>query len=134
MSREIMLDMGMYTEESLEAFYQKTFGQIRDDFDSHDTFYDVVVDHQERGHFTQYYRGGATFFYRANRALEKKYDTDLCEIVKEYQKEERLDDKRIIDVIHSWDNILGAKLFSSLMRKYRNGSARVVMGAVFENR
>jgi len=133
MSHEIMRDMGIYDNESLEAHYKESFGEIKDDYQSNDTFYETVLNHQNSGHYTQFYRGGAVYFYRANRALKRKYDTSITEIVKEYQKRRKPNHRTIHQVISCWDEILGAKLFTGLMHKLRNKSAKQVMNAVWEN-
>jgi hypothetical protein len=130
MSRQIMKDMGLFTEESLDEVNRGRFDEIRPDFDREGTFFEVVKYHQENWNFSAFYWGGCTFFYRANRALVAKYDTNLNEIVKEYQKSEREDDSSVMDILRSWDRILGKALFTSLMRKYRTQSARKVMNDV----
>ena len=130
MSRQIMLDMGLFTKESLDKLNRKRIDEIRDSFDRDGTFLEVVTYHQDQWNFSEYYWGGSTYFYRANRALEKKYDTNLKEIISKYQQRGRQTDKTLNDVLRSWDNILGKKLFTSLMHKYKTESARQVMADV----
>lgn len=133
MSHEIMKEMGLYDATSLDAHYKESFEAVRDDFQGEETFHEALLNHQDSRHYTQFYRGGAVYFYRANRALKRKYDTNILAIVNRYQKERKPNHRTVQQVITSWDDILGAPLFSTLMGKLRNNSAKQVMEAIWEN-
>ncbi len=127
MSRQIMKANGHYTADQCDSIYRQKFAEVKPDFDQDGTFLSVILGQTANYNYSAFYWGGASFFYRADEILNSKHNTNLCAVVKTYQKSQRLDDKNLLMVIKSWDAIVGADVFSSLMREYRNVEARTVM-------
>ena len=127
MSRQILAKMGYYTTEELNDFYLQQFASIKDDFNKKGTFVEVIRPMIFYHNYTSFYWGGASYFYQADKILKKEHHTNLCKVVREYQKEKRLNDTNILMVIKSWDSLVGSDVFSKLMRRYRNTEASDVM-------
>jgi hypothetical protein len=129
-SRQIMAEANLLSYAEVDSINKARVDAIREDFDQKGTFLEVIIYHQEHWNFSAYYWGGATYFLRADRILKKRYDTSMMEVLREYQLKERNDDRVLLDVIHSWDAIIGDAMFSRLMKEYRTVSAKTVMSRV----
>jgi hypothetical protein len=131
MSRQIMAYTGKIGKDAPDSTYLAKFKEVKSSFNSDETFLTVIRGLVTDRNYSAYYWGGATFFYRADQILKEKHNSSMCAVVKAYQKPVRLSDKSLFMVIKSWDAIVGANVFSSLMYEYRNEPARTVMGRVF---
>lgn len=58
------------------------------------------------------YWGGACYFMSDDRALMKKYNTNLLEVIQKYQQNGNLNDDNLLEVIASLDWISNSTVFS----------------------
>jgi len=124
LSRRIMVDMGIFTEEEFEEMYSRKINDTREFYDDTEkTFSEVSANLFEEYHYGTVYWGGAGYFYIADKQLQEKHNMRFTEVVQEYQKCCRLEDKNFGDILNSWDSIIDDTLFSDLLSKYEDGPA-----------
>ena len=70
------------------------------------------------------YWGGATYFFQVNEALKQHHNTNLFEIIKLYQDQNRLNDRNIHELISSLDELSNSKIFSEYFTLYTTKSGR----------
>jgi len=128
LSRQIMVDMGCFTDESFDSLYLKKINGIKKYYNSSTSSFievtDSLLSHYRYG---PVYWAGSSFFFTADRYLQENYQIRFTDLVNSYQSCCRLDDHYLKAVIESYDLLLDDQYFSSLMAKYRNSKSSVVM-------
>jgi hypothetical protein len=130
MSRQIMMEMGYYTEEEFDSIYFNRISQTKYAYGSnlltHIQVSDSLLEHYIYGDM---YWGSASYFFTVDQQLKEKHNIRFRDVVKDYQNCCRLKDKSLLSIVQSYDSIIEDTLFTSLMRRYRNQPA----GSVMEN-
>jgi hypothetical protein len=72
------------------------------------------------------YWGGAWFFVVADKQLRQKHNITLNMLLEQYQDCCRLRDENIQDVVASFDKLIDAPLFSTLLHRFENQAAQEV--------
>ena len=130
MQGQILIEMGEFTPEQIEAKYQKKLSNCRPYYQSDSPFI-VVADSLKRNHhYPEMYWGSVTFFVNMDQHLQKSEGKSLNELLQEYQACCRSNDKNLNDLIRSFDRLTNDTYPSDLLEAYRFGKAREVMSEV----
>lgn len=125
MQYQIMAHKGVL-KGTLEENYRKKISPHLRWFNSDLTAASIASRLMDNNQYPAAYWGGAYFFVYADKLLQQKHDTSLVELIAHYQDCCRLGDRSLPDVIESLDSILEDTLFSDLLKKYENSSARKI--------
>ena len=126
MSRQIMVEIGVYTEEEIAEEYLRKILEFKDSYDSDKPFVEVVLDLRENNKYSHFYWGGAGFFYLLDNELRNEYDLSLPWVMREYENCCRMSDYKLDDVVESFDEISETNIFTSLLKEYRTLPAREI--------
>ena len=69
------------------------------------------------------YWGSASFLFTIDKRLRAEQNKRFVDILVDYQECCRLEDRYLVEVIHSFDELIGEPWCSDLMAIYRNKSA-----------
>lgn len=124
LSRQIMMDMGYYTQQSFDSTYASGIKAAALDYDSDErTFIERSNELVENHHYSSMYWGSSSFFFTIDKKLRSQQNKRFVDIIKRYQVCCRLSDITLRDVIASLDKIIGESWCNDLMFIYRNKSA-----------
>jgi myo-inositol catabolism protein IolC len=73
------------------------------------------------------YWGSASYFYRADKQLEKEGKISLTQVIKRYQTCCRSKNESLLEIIKSFNRISESEIFTELMIQYRTLPARIIM-------
>lgn len=127
LSRRIMIRLGYYSEVEFEEMYAAKIAATKPFYEVDYSFSDRSAELFEEYRYSTVYWAGAGFFYWADKELQKNSNMRFEELLQEYQIVGRNQDTNFAQLIKSWDEIAGYKLFDQLMSEYRNGSSREIM-------
>lgn len=128
LSRQTMMDQGFYTQNEFDALYHSKITEAKEYYNSSTkTFIEVSDSLLENHNYSHLYWGSSTFFFTIDKRLREERSMRFVDIMKEYQSKYRSDDKALIDVVHSFDKVIGETWCGDLMSIYRNQPAVVVM-------
>jgi hypothetical protein len=122
MQYQIMAQAGLLKGTLDENYHIKISPHLRW-FNSNLTAASIATRLMDNQQYPAAYWGGSYFFVIANRLLVERHDTTLTELLTYYQDCCRISDNDLADVVTSLDDILGEKLFSSLLNRYENAPA-----------
>jgi len=124
LSRQIMMDMGYYTQESFDSLYLARIKEAAMDYNSDElTFIERSNELASNHQFSSMYWGSASFLFTIDKQLRALQDRRFVDILVEYQQCCRTTDKNLKDVIRSFDQLIGFSWCNDLMVVYRNKSA-----------
>jgi hypothetical protein len=128
LSRRIMVNMGYYSDQEFDSLYRSKIHEHMDYYGSstktHLEVSDSLMDHHI---YSGMYWGSSSFFLTADSLLQLNHNLRFEDVVIEYQKCCRMEDRNLQDVMDSYDQIIGDTLFNSLMFRYRNSPCCEVM-------
>lgn len=128
MSRQIMIEMGHFTEEEFDSLYQTKIAATKIAYNSstltHIEVSDSLVSNYNYGDM---YWGCASYFFTIDQQLQDQHNIRFRDVVKDYQNCCRLKDKSLLSILESYDRIIGDNLFTELMKRYRNEPSYAVM-------
>lgn len=128
MSRQIMIEMGQYTDASFDSIYYNRIGETLYAYGSstktHLKVSDSLLDHYIYGDM---YWGSSSFFYTIDQQMKEQHNTRFRDVVKTYQENGRMEDDALIEVIASYDRILNDSICKQLMWTYRNEPSKQAM-------
>ncbi|MBD3636342.1 MAG: hypothetical protein HUJ25_03295 [Crocinitomicaceae bacterium] len=128
LSRRTMINMGYYSEAEFDSLYRSKIHQAMAYFSSTTSTHLEVADSLMENHdYGSMYWGSSSFFMTADSLLQQEHHMRFEDVVMEYQSCCRLKDKSLLEVIKSYDKIIGDTLFSNLMYRYRNLPSNEVM-------
>ena len=127
LSRRIMVRLGYYSEGEFETLYATKIAETKPFYQVGYPFSERSVELFDEYQYSTVYWAGAGFFYRADQALQAHSDMRFEQLLQNYQKAGRKQDKNFAQLIASWDKIAGFNLFEELISEYRNGSSREIM-------
>ncbi|MCB9225378.1 MAG: hypothetical protein H6582_14460 [Crocinitomicaceae bacterium] len=128
MSRQIMINMGYYTDDSFDSLYRAKISSTLDSYGSSTLTHIEISDSLVKAHnYGDMYWGSSSFFFTIDQQLKEKYQIRFRDVVKNYQQCCRLKDKSLLSILQSYDHIVGDTLFIGLMKQYRNAPAMEVM-------
>ena len=124
LSRQIMMDMGYYTQESFDSLYTTRIKEAASDYASDELTFiersnELAANHQ----YSSMYWGSASFLFVIDKRLRAEQDKRFTDILIDYQVCCRLEDRNLKDVIQSFDQLIGDSWCNDLMAIYRNKSA-----------
>lgn len=123
-SRQIMMDMGYYSQASFDSTYLSGIQIAAKVYDSDErTFIERSNELLDNHHYSSMYWGSASFLFTIDKKLRANQNRRFVDIIKEYQVCCRLSDITLRDVIQSFDELIGEPWCSELMVVYRNKSA-----------
>jgi hypothetical protein len=121
LSRRIMIDMGYFTEETFDSMYVDRIGSASSSYSNPAKTFSEVSDDLFSDHkYSAVYWGGAGFFYTADKELQEKHDMRFTDLLKEYLPCCRLKNKRLKNVIRSFDRLIEDTIFKDLLYRYEN--------------
>jgi hypothetical protein len=128
MSRQIMIEMGYYTDAEFDSLYLTKIGATKKYYGSQTSTHIEVSDSLVRNHsYGDMYWGCSSFFFTVDLQLQEKHGKRFKDVVKDYQACCRLEDKALKSIIFSYDKLIEDTLFTSLMKRYRNDPSYKVM-------
>ncbi|UKN00960.1 hypothetical protein K6119_14590 [Paracrocinitomix mangrovi] len=128
LSRKIMITMNQFTQEEFDEMYTKRIVASLKFYDSSTKTHAEISDSLLSQHiYGDMYWGSASYFYTADKELEKKFSISLSSVITKYQDCCRLKDKNVHMMVKSLDEIVGDKLFYNLFDKYVNQPSSVAM-------
>lgn len=133
MSRQVMLEMGYYSEESLAEYYQGTFRKVAHYFNGQESFEEAAINCVNNYQYDGFYSGGSTFYYLVDKVLLANEKPSLVEIIKEYQVNGKSEDFGKDEIFQSLDELIGFKVFERLYLLYHSQPAHAIMSYVLEN-
>ncbi len=123
-SRQILMDMGYYTQLSFDSLYFDKIHKAKKAFDSDSSsFSERALEVIEQHNYASFYSGGSSFFMTIDLRLRKERNMRFVDIIQAYQSCCRLSDNGIDDVVHSFDVLIGEPWCQELLDVYRNKSA-----------
>ncbi len=121
LSRQIMMDMGYFTQSEFDSLYLAKIINTKEVYDSKtDSFVQTANDLFKSHNCGAIYSGGASYFYTMDHYLREKHNIRFSDLVRDYQKCCRITDKSIDDVIASFDDMIKDSVFTALMDDYRH--------------
>lgn len=130
MSRQIMMEMGYYDQNSFDSLYNHRIAAIKSSFDFDSISFVERADQLIANHkYHEFYWGGASYFLTIDKRLRNERNMSLVDVIKEYQVCCRLKDKNLESIISSFDNIINDTWFNDLMTIYRNNPAKDALSA-----
>lgn len=125
---QVMLTMGYYDAESLDAHYRKKLDEMRSAYRSAEPFVEVARDLGKSYRFPEMYWGSMYFFYTLDQELKAK-GTALTNLIGKYLDCCRMrdEDADLDQVIRSWDKLIGSSLASKHLQAYRTQPAREIL-------
>ena len=128
MSRQIMIEMGYYTESEFDSLYRTKIAATKYAYGSPTSTHIEISDSLVSNYiYGDMYWGCASFFFTIDQQLKEKHNIRFRDVVKDYQSCCRLKDKTLLSIIESYDSIIEDNLFTELMKKYRNEPSCEVM-------
>ncbi len=128
LSRKIMINQGYYTNESFDSIYYNRIGKDQNLMRYPEMTMIELCDELKRNYnYSSLYYAGSSYFYLADKSLQKEYGLTLMDVVKMYQNQNRLTDDSLLDVIASFDEIVGDNVFSKLHFDYANSPSKSVL-------
>lgn len=123
-SRQILMDMGYYTQSSFDSLYYSKIHNAKEAFNSDsisfiDKSQEVLAQHK----YGTFYSAGSSFFMTIDLRLRKDRSMRFADLIKDYQECCRLTDLTIDQVVASFDQLIGEPWCSELLDVYRNKSA-----------
>lgn len=121
-SRQIMLEMGIYTPSELTEIYRRKLNKIKSLKSTTSTFIAVSDSLLQHHAFGELYWGGSSFFFLIDNALRTK-GTSFSNVIKSYQSQNRKIDRSIDELVQSFDLIIGTPICQQLLKEYRTEPA-----------
>lgn len=123
MQHQVLLEMGTWTQEEVDDKFARKFELHKAHYNSNKSMTELSLELRGQGQYGALYWGGVSFFYLVDKQLMEK-GTSLKEVLQAYQSNHRLEDKSLLDVITSLDDLSNSSIFSDLVTQYRNSEAR----------
>lgn len=123
MSRKVMVRSGVFTEEEIEEEYQAKLEKHEDHFCSEELFELIVDSLSMQRDFDAMYWVSTAYFYAVDKRLHKEYNTDLCNVIRNYQAVLVPFDQTVEDVIVALDHVSETTVFSEQLDLQRTVSA-----------
>lgn len=121
LSRKIMITQDIYTSDEFDSLYYNRIGGDKYIFNYGELTIPRLCDKLKKAHhYPAIYYAGCSYFYRIDKLLIDSHHTELIDVVAKYQKQNRLLDQGLSDVIKSFDEIVGSPVFSELFFDYSN--------------
>lgn len=118
MQYQIMMNMGIYTQEEINLLYAKKIALVKPYFQSAEDCITLMRSLREQKNYSVMYWGGATYFFTLNKRLIEKHQRTLMDLIQEYQVCCRTKDHSLADVIESLDKMTDDNIASSLLADY----------------
>lgn len=131
MQYQIMQRLGIYSSQEVMKRYAQKIESVRPYFDRNEDFVSVSRELQRRNNYPAMYWGGASYFMQADQSLKAEHNLEFTALLKDYLLCCRLKNDSLVELIESWDQILGEPLFSEMLRSYNAGPASGVLEADF---
>ncbi|NOQ75308.1 MAG: hypothetical protein GQ574_25075 [Crocinitomix sp.] len=128
LSRQTMMDQGLYTQTEFDSLYHSKITDAKPYYNSSTkTFIEVSDSLMDNHSYGNMYWGSSTFLFTIDKRLRKERDMRFVDVMKDYQPKYRDGDKRLKDVIQSFDKVIGESWCWDLMVIYRNEPSYKVM-------
>lgn len=128
MSREVMLDMGIYTREQVDSINLSRIIEMKPFFISTSPLRHVCDSLiQNHRNYPAVYWIGASYFHQANRLLLNETGLPLTDVLKEFQTCCHKNRMQIEEVISEFDAISETRIFSDLFEDYISGPVNTLL-------
>ncbi|MFD1553447.1 hypothetical protein [Putridiphycobacter roseus] len=132
LSRLILVDQGYYAADKFDSLYFHKISDYPGVFNSSTATFTQVMDSlMEHHYYSHIYFGGSSFFYQVDKQLQLN-DQSLSEVIRAYQKQNRLTDKRLPHVLASFDEISKSSYFTDMYAVYCNKTAAESLSLFFK--
>lgn len=128
MQWHILEAQGILSSETVKEKYRVKLENTLKKYDKETSFIEMNQELQKRHDYPAVYWGGACYFFQVNDALRQQHHTDLFAVIKKYQKDGRLRDKNLDDLVNSLDRISQSEVFSITLKKFKSESGFEVVG------
>jgi len=133
LSRKIMINQGYYTNESFDSIYYNRIGKDESLKKYPEmTLLKLCNELKKQYNYPSLYYAGSSFFYLIDKQLQKEYSLELMDIITYYQNQNRLIDNSLIDVLTSFDEIVGDAIFSKLYSDYSLLPSKKVLSSFWQ--
>lgn len=128
MSREVMIEMGVFTREEVDSINQYRISIYTEYFTSSSKVH-FVTDSliNDLNFYAPVYWMGASFFLKADKLLAEKGSMKLVEILTEFQVCCHKAKMSIEEVVAAFDKIEGSDLISTLYKKYTESPVNTLL-------
>lgn len=113
---------GVLSSKVIEEKYRSKLQNATKKYDKDTPFIEKCRELLQRNDYPAVYWGGACYFFQVDAALRSQRNTDLFSVIKEYQRDGRMQDRDLNDLISSLDRISKSEIFSSTLRKFEENS------------
>ncbi|MCJ7717235.1 MAG: hypothetical protein MUO54_12055 [Anaerolineales bacterium] len=127
MQYQVMQTLGILSGERVREMYAQKIERVRPSYDRDQDFVSVAKDHQSRNRYPDMYWGGASFFMKIDQGLADEYGQTFPGFIKEYLLCCRLENEAFVELIESWDHLLGEPIFSELLHTYQSAPASEIL-------
>ena len=117
MQLQVMKEMGIYTAKEMDERYAMKDNLVKGDFSGGVNFVDDVKDLRAAYNFPAMYWGSVRYFRKVDAQLQNQEQHSLVEHIKAYQKENRIKDQNMDDLLQSLDTDLKVPIFKNLYKK-----------------
>jgi len=124
MQGEILLQMGECTQKDIDLKYEEKIAKARPYYMVDEPYAEVAMNLRKRHHYPEMYWGGALFFVELNNRLIVKEQSNLFQVLQDYQLCCRLNDSDLSSLLDSFDAITGSNIASNLLEMYKTLPAR----------
>ena len=131
MQYQIMLWMGVMTEQEVKAKYQEKLTMLKRNYSSQTDVKTIALEMKRQNRYPEMYWGGSTYFMILDQMLQKE-GTNLPSLMQEYLNCCRNSDESLSDVLQSWDKLLGNDLASNLHQKFTTRPANEVLSSLWQ--
>ena len=133
MQYQVMLEMGVLQKDELEEMYHQKASMALSRFSGEGSFTEACGQLLKTHDYPAIYWGGACYFMKTNRDLERKKNSSLVEVIRHYQKDYRMKDRNLEEVIQSLDEVSGTRLFSENLDLFQNESCNTLVEILRQN-
>ncbi len=124
MQYRVMLQADVLTADEMTDRYISKLQNISPVYDSDERFLALSGQLRSQHNYPAVYWGGACLFMQADSMLKSERNMSLPEIIKQYQSRGRSTDDNLDDLIASLDEVSQSTIFSDLVNKFQNETAR----------
>ena len=133
LSRQINMELGLITQAEFDSIYYHRIMDKKEAYINGETNFieqsKLLFSNNKYG--TVYY-GSASYFYIIDKKLFEEKGIRFKDVLVEYQKCCRGNDKNLLETITAFDEIIGENWFTELMKVYRQEPASIVFDMIKE--
>ena len=121
---QILLQQGIYSINEIQHKYRDKLDKIKPFYASDESFLETSGKLRTNHNYPAVYWGGVCYFFQVDSLLRQNHNTTLRAVIRNYQKNGRMTDESLEELISSLDAISKSKVFSKMLYTFQNGSAK----------